>query len=104
MSLHPQPAAADQCRQVRKGAVAKGGDTNPVWEEEEWSFDIEPHDSTMSLRVFDDHVLSPALIGYCVHYLTDFKNCDVQTRVQHAPPCSLSQSTSAAASQRCCGC
>lgn len=69
-------------RTVRKGSVAKGGDCNPTFGDEEWSFELEPHDSTMSLRVFDDHVLSPALIGYCVHYLTDFKNCDIATRFE----------------------
>eukprot|EP00658_Telonema_sp_P-2_P031353 TRINITY_DN23480_c0_g1_i3.p1 TRINITY_DN23480_c0_g1~~TRINITY_DN23480_c0_g1_i3.p1 ORF type:complete len:713 (+),score=166.26 TRINITY_DN23480_c0_g1_i3:217-2355(+) len=55
---------------------------NPVWQEPAWEFTVEPHDSTMSLRVFDDHMLSPALIGYCVHYVTDFERCAQLTRYE----------------------
>lgn len=69
-------------RTVKKSHVAKGQGPNPVWDEEEWEFDLEPHDSTMSLRVFDDHMISPALIGYCVHYVTDFQNCQLPTRYE----------------------
>eukprot|EP00656_Telonema_subtile_P050144 TRINITY_DN6415_c0_g1_i3.p1 TRINITY_DN6415_c0_g1~~TRINITY_DN6415_c0_g1_i3.p1 ORF type:complete len:447 (-),score=105.18 TRINITY_DN6415_c0_g1_i3:142-1482(-) len=69
-------------RTLKKSQVAKGQGENPVWNEEEWEFDVEPHDSTMSLRVFDDHMISPALIGYCVHYVTDFQNCTVPTRYE----------------------
>ena len=60
---------------------------DPVWNEEEWEFELEPNVSTMSLRVFDDHVISPALIGYCVHYVTDFKTCKQPTRVSGASLC-----------------